>query len=256
MNSNKQHIFLSFSQSDERFAEQLYNDLWRENVHVWKFDMRNQVGDNWRQKIEQAIRESAGIIPIFTPNFLNSKYCPIELNIALQLGIPSFPIVATPIRTEALPASWRSTIFIDFQKATYAHNVKTLINSIKGQRAYVPVPTCKVYVRRKSAVGGSANPFDVNCDHATKVKVGNGQTVVFEVEPGEHILKVEYSIYHTRKGPNDWDSISEGKSDPIRAHFELNGTYTFECGYEGGLGDWIRSEKRLFIRPAKFTPYL
>ena len=51
------------------------------------------VGSEWRVEIESAIDQSLGVIPIITNNYLNSKHCIQELDVADDKNKMIFPII-------------------------------------------------------------------------------------------------------------------------------------------------------------------
>ena len=64
-------VFISYSRSDSRIADSLYDTLSKKGLSVWYDKMKLKSGSDWMDEIEKAIGSSRLFIPILTDNVLN-----------------------------------------------------------------------------------------------------------------------------------------------------------------------------------------
>jgi hypothetical protein len=60
---------------------------------VWVDTKKLRAGQDWREEIDQAIRESLALIVILTPEAVTSQYVTYEWAFAMGVGIPVIPIL-------------------------------------------------------------------------------------------------------------------------------------------------------------------
>lgn len=96
-------VFLSYAQSDRRFAERLAKDLAAAGFAVWS-GQDVLPGDNWARKTGEALDESDAMVVIVSPDAAKSEWVRREVEFAL--GSPRYagrliPVVITP--TDEMP---------------------------------------------------------------------------------------------------------------------------------------------------------
>ncbi len=100
------HIFISYSRKDSEFAKDLKKRLEAADVEVWTDESRLVPGEDWRESIDQAIRDALALIVVITPTAEASKYVTYEWAFAWGIGVKIIPILleSTPLhpRLEAL----------------------------------------------------------------------------------------------------------------------------------------------------------
>lgn len=98
-------VFISYKGEDVDFAENVRSRLGREGSDVWT-DSRIAAGEEWRNAIDVAIRNSVALIVIMTPEAKASEYVTYEWTFAWGIGIKVIPIMLRPTtlhpRLEAL----------------------------------------------------------------------------------------------------------------------------------------------------------
>jgi TIR domain len=85
-------LFLSYAHADDRdwvqlFEENLLETLGRELGHrvgVWRDVKRIRVAEDWKQDIENGIKESAAFLTIISPSYRTSDWCAKERAFFLQ----------------------------------------------------------------------------------------------------------------------------------------------------------------------------
>ena len=99
------HVFISYKREDVDFAENVSSRLEREGFDVWA-DSKIAAGEEWRNAIDVAIKNSVSLIVIVTPEAKASEYVTYEWAFAWGIGIKVIPIMLRPTtlhpRLEAL----------------------------------------------------------------------------------------------------------------------------------------------------------
>jgi hypothetical protein len=76
-------VFLSYAHADRTLAQKVAEGLKRKGFDVWENLIDIFPGENWADKIGQALRESEAMVVLLTPDSLNSPYVNSEINYAL-----------------------------------------------------------------------------------------------------------------------------------------------------------------------------
>jgi hypothetical protein len=79
----KVFISHSHSQTDEPLVRKVTTALQQAGLEVWDERMEVFLGDNWAEKIAQALRESDAMVVLFTPSALDSKLINHDITYAL-----------------------------------------------------------------------------------------------------------------------------------------------------------------------------
>jgi TIR domain-containing protein len=75
-------VFLSYSHADSDLAKHVAHTLRKSGLEVWD-DSQVLPGDNWGEKLAQALEESSAMVILLTPNWVKSPYATHELSFAL-----------------------------------------------------------------------------------------------------------------------------------------------------------------------------
>jgi len=250
---NNKHVFLSYSSKNADLCDAVYKYLWERDVHCWRFDYRNEVGDNWLKEINNAISRSSAIVAIVSPSYIASDMCCMEFNNALKQGIKVYPMRCDGLEVAEIPSEWSHIVFQELNASSDTSNIAKLHQILKGDRVVVPVPRIMLRVTRGKTMTGQGNPFTLYCDGRELGTIGNDSWLEREIPPGEHIMQARYSIYYWHAGPRySRDGYAKGESPEVKVSFKLGQKYEFETGYVGGwegfLDGW-RKCKKLFLRP-------
>lgn len=107
------YVFLSYSRRDERFAIGMASDLMRHGVRVWIDQREIKPGENWVAGIADGIEDTDALIVVLSRHALASEFVNQEVNSALQLGKPLFPVLH---KTCQIPEALSQINAIDFRK--------------------------------------------------------------------------------------------------------------------------------------------
>ncbi len=76
--------FISYSAKDKEFAERLYADLRHEHVRCWFAPEDLKIGDNFRPRIDEAIRVYDKLLLILSENSIHSPWVETEVETAFE----------------------------------------------------------------------------------------------------------------------------------------------------------------------------
>ena len=86
------NIFVSYDREDTDFSEVVQVKLHKAGYEIFMDQEQLNAGDNWREKIDQAIRYSQALIVIMTPEATVSSYVNYECAFALGAGVTVIPL--------------------------------------------------------------------------------------------------------------------------------------------------------------------
>lgn len=86
-------VFVSYAHKDHKFVEGLKGKLLDANIQPMVDTDFLRPGEDWRQEIDTAIRDSFALIAVMTPNAFESKYVTYEWAFALGIGIKVIPLL-------------------------------------------------------------------------------------------------------------------------------------------------------------------
>ena len=109
-------VFLSHSHKDKPFARKLCERLKAHGIRTWLDEAEMQIGDSLISKIESAIRESAYLGVVLSPNSASSEWVRREVNIALTEEIHGRRVKVLPLlyRKCDIPGFLADKLYADF----------------------------------------------------------------------------------------------------------------------------------------------
>lgn len=88
-----QHVFISYKHEDRIFASQLIQRIQAAGFRIWIDEDQLRAGENWREAINTAIRQSFALILVITPEARLSEYVTYEWAFAQGAGVKVIPIM-------------------------------------------------------------------------------------------------------------------------------------------------------------------
>lgn len=76
-------VFLSYSHKDGELATQIAEELKKFEFDVWSAETEILPGDNWAEKVSDALKDSDAMVVLLTPESLASKVVQREIQYAL-----------------------------------------------------------------------------------------------------------------------------------------------------------------------------
>ena len=123
-------IFISYHHTDEDFAEVLRAQVNADaSMAAWTFKRRLRAGDDWRLEIDHAIRMSAVLVHVMTPEAATSRYVTYEWAYAMGLGLPVVPVL---LRETELHPKLSALQHLDFTQTSH-RPWTALLRDIKAQ---------------------------------------------------------------------------------------------------------------------------
>lgn len=122
-------LFISYAHVDKYLVEKEIVSVLIDAGHdVW-IDDRLQIGGQWAEQLFNEIESADAFIFAMTPESVASEWCQKEVNHALKLKKPIFPILLQE-RT-AIPGSLSHYQYVDFSKGATANSVARLTNGLQ-----------------------------------------------------------------------------------------------------------------------------
>ncbi|MCC7206600.1 MAG: toll/interleukin-1 receptor domain-containing protein, partial [Anaerolineae bacterium] len=114
-------VFISYSRRDQTSAEFVMDELKRlwPGVRVFFDRLEIDTGAAWQQRIFEALDDCNKVIALYSPDYLASKVCQEEFNIAWMRHRDSDGGVLLPVylRTAGLPTYMKAIQFIDCRES-------------------------------------------------------------------------------------------------------------------------------------------
>lgn len=104
-------IFISHDHDDADFAELLKLRLEKENLNAWIDSEHLKIGQDWREEIDQGIKDSIAVIVVMTPDARKSEYVTYEWAFAWGKEKKIFPIM---LKQTQLHPRLESLQYLDF----------------------------------------------------------------------------------------------------------------------------------------------
>jgi len=110
-------IFISYSQKDKKFVDQLAMNLVRARHHVWVDRWELNVGDSLIDRIQSALTDSSAILVILSKASVKSNWCQKELSAGLVRELTEKQVVVMPCLIEdcEIPLFLRDKKYADFR---------------------------------------------------------------------------------------------------------------------------------------------
>jgi tetratricopeptide (TPR) repeat protein len=105
------HVFISYQHDDGEFAENLIHAVEKNGFKTWIDSDRLNPGEDWREGIDQAIRDAFALIVIMSPTAKASEYVTYEWAFAWGCGLKVIPVM---YRKTELHPRLESLQYMDF----------------------------------------------------------------------------------------------------------------------------------------------
>jgi hypothetical protein len=124
-------IFISYSRRDQEFVTRLASDLDQHVTGVWFDQSAIRAGQRWHDEILEGVRDCKAFILVLSPDAMQSRYVREELDTALELGKPIFPVIYRSARwTEEFAPLVKDIQSIDLQSGSYTDNFHKLVDGL------------------------------------------------------------------------------------------------------------------------------
>jgi hypothetical protein len=104
-------IFLSYATQDYFFAEMLAIKLAENDFAIWRDQGSIRAGDDWRQSIENGIKDSIAVVVALSSRSTESPYVTYEWAYAIGMGKPVIPVKLSECQVHP---KLEPTAYIDF----------------------------------------------------------------------------------------------------------------------------------------------
>jgi len=127
-------VFLSYDSRDEKFAEELRQQLGKLGMNVWNPADELYPGDNWLLETGKALERADAVVFLLSPAYSRSKWTRFELQYVLTQKHLAFRVVPVVLGKQArVPWSMRA-FSIRPEKQDAAEVAKTIAERLKKSR--------------------------------------------------------------------------------------------------------------------------
>jgi hypothetical protein len=109
-----ERVFISYSHDDFEFAESLQLRLDKEGFETWMDVERLNAGEDWREEIDVAIKNSFALLLILTPKALESRYVSYEWSFAWGAGKKVIPLLLIQVDDNDIHPRLDRRQYLDF----------------------------------------------------------------------------------------------------------------------------------------------
>lgn len=114
-NNSTEYVFLSYSRKDSKVLQDLKQFLAENGIEYWT-DENIEVGTpNWRRALDKAIRESSGVIVLFSPDSSKSDWVMEEIVHAQSVKKLIIPLLIKGEPADAIPFGLKLMQYIDMR---------------------------------------------------------------------------------------------------------------------------------------------
>jgi len=103
--SEKQNydVFLSYSHQDRSWAAQFADALIAAGIRPWLAESQLQLGEKWKDRLEQALRDASTLVCILSPKSVDSPQIFFELGAAMAGRKRIIPVIAEELDPKNAP---------------------------------------------------------------------------------------------------------------------------------------------------------
>jgi DNA-binding response OmpR family regulator len=123
-------VFMSYSRRDMGTMQRIRDDLVDAGLRVWTDEHLEPGTPSWEQAVIDALRQTASVVAILSPDAERSKWVGRELAMAETLDLRIFPLLARGTERNAVPLRLVSHQWIDGRQ-DYASAIDSLIDSLR-----------------------------------------------------------------------------------------------------------------------------
>lgn len=81
------NVFISYSNKDKYFVNQLIADLKKKEIDVWEYSTQIELGNLWQREVNKAIKKADHFLIVLSPNSVKSELVNEELDKAVRLKL-------------------------------------------------------------------------------------------------------------------------------------------------------------------------
>jgi len=166
LNRDSKVIFISYSHKDSlHFAKELSKSLRKKGFSVF-LDVEDIVaGDNWHERLNQALMDATHLVAILSPGSVTSDWCKREWDVAQEQGLPIIPIHYISCLVEGFIGRLQYVNFSQYQlhhqESDYQQALEELVRGIisHGRKLQAPIRLW----RRFPIMNLAADPDKLEC---------------------------------------------------------------------------------------------
>lgn len=137
-------VFLSYSEDDDIFKQELQRQLLRQGITTWTSDTDIKTGEDFQDAINRGIERADNLVFLMSRQSLSSEFCQQEIRHAQLYNKRIIPLLIEPLEDRQIPTDLRALQFVDcsnhqnpdsFQQ-DIARDVAALLNVLQDGEDY------------------------------------------------------------------------------------------------------------------------
>ncbi|MBI5668117.1 MAG: toll/interleukin-1 receptor domain-containing protein [Chloroflexi bacterium] len=124
-------VFISYAPQDRERAQQVYEALTSAGINAWMFDRFIKPGDDWTDKVKQALDEATYGVFLLSPTSLRSPSAKREYLHFLSQNKPLYVTIIQPVDDDDVPYPLRDLPAIDLTE-DFEGGMGRLIEAIRN----------------------------------------------------------------------------------------------------------------------------
>jgi len=190
-------IFISYSRKDIRFARRLTNDLKAADHSVWMDVSTLRGGQDWPERIDQAVRECDTLILVVSPDSMKSDWVSKETMYAMNLKKYIVPVMCRQAELSVHLADIHHIDFRDRYDEALQQLQKALLEGLSDLHP-LPKPFYLSFARNPHFVGRDAELDDLH----ESLQKDQRLVLVGMSGIGKTQLAIEYAYSHQNAYPD------------------------------------------------------
>ncbi len=194
------HIFISYKKEDVHFADGIKKKLRESEFKSWIDRYEIIAGDNWSNRIEQALRDCMVLIVVITPEMLDSDYITYEWSYALGANKPVIGIMMKLVDDKKLHPELQPRQYLNYVNHSLDED-NNLIETIRQRIATPNAPLSQLSSRKNSS--STSSPLFIRLKKAYELKKPIGKDFYLSV-----LAQLDYITREERMILSDIDKLN------------------------------------------------
>jgi hypothetical protein len=195
----KKHIFISYRSVEFDQALKIAEHLVQQGYPVWMDRLDGILaGDNWRDKLQEAVNASFAMVSVLSRNYVESEWCKREYQRADMLNTPIFLTKIGEVENEKIPIELQSSQYVDFTggASEIDKKVSELVAGIKNMTGIEPLANASMpsVTERNPYREDVEDQVDQNIERAYNIRESDSFDAIEaeEIEKDLEMLKKQY----------------------------------------------------------------
>ncbi|NEQ52316.1 MAG: TIR domain-containing protein, partial [Leptolyngbya sp. SIO3F4] len=133
-------VFLSHAEEDAETTDQVRRTLMRAGITTWTYRSDIEYGSDFEAALKRGVEEADNVLYLMSSHSLKSKYCQLEIDLAIQLNKRLIIMLAGTVDETDIPVAFRNLQYIDLTdnetEEDYLKDEDDLLRVLKQDASY------------------------------------------------------------------------------------------------------------------------